>query len=137
MKIKNLVLAGVAAVALSGCAAGVNAVSQKIQTDAEFNQVFLSDVRTARLLAEQTDDQLALKCWSYLEGFAVTNAPPVVETPEGEAQKGGVLSAYQKARNLRRGVVEMKISDEFRLECGPMLTDSMGALGRIGIRIAL
>ena len=126
------------ALALSGCTQAIGAAKVGIQTSAEFNQVFLGDVRLAAVLAEQTDDQLALKCWTYLEEFAVANAPPVVEDlVTGEAEEGGVLSAYQTVRNLRRGLVEMEISDKFRLECGPMLTDSMGALGRLGIRIIL
>ena len=73
-------------------------------------------------------------CWGYIEEFAVANAPGD-ETQMGEVV--GVFSAYQKARNVRRTVVEVKVSDEFRLQCGPMLTESLGALGRLGIRIAI
>lgn len=119
---------------LGGCAQGVGAVSYRIQTDAEFNELFLEDVQQANRLAQQTNDELAIKCWSYLEQFAVTNKP------KGEAsadEMTGVLSIYQRGRNLRRTVIEFKISDPFRLECGPMLIDTMGALGRIGIRMAL
>ncbi len=122
------------ALLLGACAQGIGAISQGIQTDAEFNELFLEDVQQANLLAQQTNDTLAMKCWAYLEEFAVANAP-------GEAtatgKTAGVLSIYQRGRNLRRQVVEFKISDQFRLECGPMLTDTMGALGRIGIRLAL
>lgn len=119
---------------LGGCAQGIGAISHGIQTDAEFNELFLEDVQQAQLLAQQSNDTLAIKCWSYLEQFAVENAPGEA-TVAGKTR--GVLSIYQRGRNLRRGVVEFKISDQFRMECGPMLTDTMGALGRIGIRLAL
>lgn len=122
------------ALLLGACSQGIGAINQGIQTDAAFNELFLEDVKQARLLAEQTNDVLAIKCWSYLEQFAVANAPSEA-TVSGKTT--GVLSVYQRGRNLRRGVVEFKISDQFRLECGPMLTDTMGALGRIGIRLVL
>ncbi len=122
------------ALLLGACAQGIGAASQAIQTDAAFNELFLEDVRQAQLLARQTNDALAIKCWSYLEQFAVANAP---DEATATGQTKGVLSIYQRGRNLRRGVVEFKISDQFRMECGPMLTESMGALGRLGIRLVL
>ena len=119
---------------LSGCVGqAIRATKAGIQTDTEFNELVLADVRQAIILAETGGDQLALKCWTYLEAFTVENAPDV-ENPAGKIV--GVFSAYQQARNVRRNVIEVKISDQFRLECGPMLIDSMGALGRIGVRIA-
>ncbi len=122
------------ALLLGSCAQGIGAISRGIQTDAAFNELFLEEVRQANLLAQQTNDTLAIKCWSYLEQFAVVNAPDEA-TVTGQTK--GVLSVYQRGRNLRRQVVEFKVSDQFRLECGPMLTESLGALGRIGVRLAL
>ena len=49
----------------------------------------------------------------------------------------GPLSAYQKARNVRRTVLDVEIDDAFRIACGPMLTDSMSTIGKIGVRIVL
>lgn len=123
-----------AALALSGCATAVTAVSQKIQTDADFNLLVLEDVQAAIVLATQSQDELGLMCWTYLEAFTLENAPDL-ENPAGKVV--GVFSAYQKARNVRKLVVEVEISDAFRLECGPMLTESMGVLGRLGVRIAI
>ena len=122
------------ALLLGACAQSIGVLSRGIQTNAALNELFLEDVQQARILAQQTDDVLAIKCWSYLEQFAVENAPDEA-TAKGKTK--GVLSIYQRGRNLRRQVVEFRISDQFRLECGPMLTDTMGALGRIGIRLAL
>ncbi len=126
-----LLLAGLL---LSGCAAGVNLVSGKIQSDAEFNELVLKDVQAAIVLATRSNDQLGLMCWTYLEAFTLENAPDA-ENPAGTVI--GVFSEYQKARNVRKLVIEVEISDQFRLECGPMLTESMGALGRIGVKIAI
>ena len=119
---------------LGGCAQGIEGISGRIQSDSKFNEIVLKDVQQAKLLAERANDPLALKCWSYIEEFALANAPNT-EIPAGKVV--GVFSAYQKARNIRRLVVEVRISDEFRLSCGPMLTETMGVLGRLGIRIAL
>lgn len=118
---------------LGGCAQAVGGISHGIQTDAEFNELILEDVRQAKAMARATHDMLAAKCWSYVENFTVVNAPGD-EMLAGEG--AGVLSTYQKARNMRRSMT-WEISDEFRLECGPMLTDSMGVLGRLGIRLVL
>ncbi len=128
-----IILSGVAALALSGCAQGIAGVSARIQTDADFNELVLEDVQQAIIMAERTNDELALMCWNYLEAFTLENAPDA-ENPAGEVI--GVFSAYQKARDVRRTVIEVEISDQFRVECGPMLTDTMGALGRLGVRIA-
>lgn len=131
---RKWILICVAAIALSGCAKGFGAVKYGIQSSAEFNEVVLADVQQAMILATQSNDELALKCWTYLEAFTLENAPDA-DSPAGKVV--GVFSAYQKARNVRRVVIEVEISDQFRLECGPMLTESMGALGRLGIRIAI
>ena len=98
-----------------------------------FNKVVLEDVRQAKLMAERTEDVLALKCWTYLEEFTLARVGD--EIPAGEVV--GVLSTYQKARNVRRTVIEVRLSDEFKLECGPMLIDSVGALRRLGLRSIL
>ncbi len=128
------ILVLLAGLLLSGCAQTVEAIKHGIQQDAEFNEIVLKDVRQAQLLAEATNDTIALKCWTYLEEFAVANTPGM-ETRAGKVV--GVFSAYQKARNVRRTIVEIEISDQFRLECGPMLTDSAGVLGRLGIRLVI
>ncbi len=119
---------------LSGCAQGVGAIKFGIQKDAKFNQLVLKDVRQARILAEDTNDWLAAKCWAYLEEFTLVHTPGTL-TPAGRVV--GIFSAYQQARNVRRTIVEVEISDQFRMECGPMLTDSSGALGRLGIRLPI
>ncbi len=117
---------------LGGCATGVGVAKHNIQTNPEYNKTVLVDVQNAKLLAAPTDDILALKCWDYIEAFTLANAPGAV-TSAGEVV--GVLSAYQKARNLRRTIGEAEISDRLRLECAPMILDSVEVMGRLGIRL--
>ncbi len=135
MKIYTQIAIALMLLMLVGCAGKTIAVvSEKIQTDSDFNQIVLADVEQAILLARETNDLISLKCWQYIRDFTLKNSPPDLG-PAGNVV--GALSTYQKARNIRRTVIEIKISDEFRLECGPMLMDSLGALGRLGIRVAI
>ncbi len=131
---KQVIVGLILMMGLGACGQTLAGVSRNIQTDAGFNEIILKDVRQAILLAEASNDILALKCWNYVEEFALAHTPA---DAEDRGKVVGVLSTYQKGRNIRRTVIEVKMSDKFRLECGPMLTDTMGALGRLGIRIAL
>lgn len=125
-------------VLVSGCVGGLSIASGKLQTDPEFNVILLEDVQQSLLMAKRANDQLAIKCWTYIETLSLLR-DLYWRTEEGvePGKVVGPLSAYQKARNVRRLVVEVKISDAFRLECGPMLTESMGVFGKLGIRLAL
>lgn len=130
-------LATLALITLGACATfekGISVAKVQIQQSPEFAELVLADALEARKLAEQTNDKLAVLCWDYIAEFTRVNSPDP-DTPIGQVI--GVLSGYQKARNVRRTVVEVEISDEFRIACGPMLTESMGALGRLGIRLIL
>ena len=122
---------------LGGCATfekGVLIARQQVITSPEFAEMTLKDVVNAGKLAVLTDDKLSLLCWDHIEAFVRENAPVSLDEA-GEVV--GPLSAYQKARNVRRTVLDVEIDDAFRIACGPMLTDSMSAIGKIGIRIAL
>lgn len=122
---------------VGGCATfekGVLVARQQVLTSPEFAEMTLVDVVNAGKLALLTDDKLAIQCWNHIENFVRTHAPLSLNEA-GEVV--GPLSAYQKARNIRRTVVDVKIDDAFRIACGPMLTDSMSAIGKIGVRIAL
>lgn len=122
---------------LGGCATfekGVLVARQQILTSPEFAEMTLVDVVEAKKLAFLTNDKLSLLCWDYIETFVRDNAP---EAGVSTGKVVGPLSMYQKARNIRRIVVDIEISDPFRIACGPMLTDSMSAIGKIGVRIIL
>lgn len=120
-----------------GCATfekGVLVARQQVLESPDFAEMTLVDVVNAGKLALLTDDKLSILCWDYIEAFVRENAP-VSLNEAGEVV--GPLSAYQKARNVRRTVVEVEISDPLRIACGPMLTDSMSAIGRFGVRVIL
>ncbi len=122
---------------LGACASlekGVLVARSQILASPEFAEMTLKDVVNAGKLAVLTDDKLSLLCWDHIEAFVRENAPVSLDEA-GEVV--GPLSAYQKARNVRRTVIEVEIGDAFRIACGPMLTDSMSAIGRVGIRIIL
>lgn len=117
---------------------GVLVARQQILTSPDFAEMTLVDVVNAKKLALLTDDKLSLLCWDYIEDFVRTHAPVSLnEAGEVVGDVTGPLSMYQKARNIRRTVFEIEISDPLRIACGPMLTDSMTAIGRFGIKIAL
>ncbi len=120
--------------ALSGCETTFTATKERIMSSPKFNQIVLEDVEQAILLAHETNDLISLKCWQYVKEFTLEHSFPA---PGLSGKVVGVLSTYQYGRNIRRTVVDIKLSDKFRLECGPLLTDSVGALRRIGIKIAL
>lgn len=100
----------------------------------KFNEFVLEDAQQAMIMAVRTDDSLAVKCWTYLQDMAESDNPDAT-LPRGEVV--GALSAYQKTRNVRRVVTNLEVSDQFKLECGPMLIDSAGAVSRIGIKVLL
>ncbi len=129
---------------VGGCATfekGVLVARQQVLESPDFAEMTLKDVVEAKKLALLTDDKLAIQCWDHIEMFVRANARVFLneagEVVNEAGEVAGVLSTYQKARNVRRTVVEARIDDAFRIACGPMLTDSMSAIGRIGIRIIL
>lgn len=142
MRKLSLVLASsLLLMALGACATfekGVLVARSQILASPEFAEMTLVDVVNAGRLAVLTEDKLSILCWDHIEDFVRTNAPVSLnEDGEVVGDVTGPLSMYQKARNIRRTLIDVKIDDAFRIACGPMLTDSMSAIGRIGIRIAL
>lgn len=136
-----LMLAG--ALALGGCSVtsapdvGDPAVQADAQVDgflSELGQLTKNDLEVAMQLTGDLDldgavdegkvgDPIALQCYSYLRG-------KVVEAGGDDSIRvAGVVSAFQSARNVRRRV-DLGVSDEFVLNCGPLITDvRMNALG--------
>ena len=134
---KRVLVSITLALLLSACASfekGVLVARSQVLADPEFAAMTLVDVVNAKKLASLTDDKLALRCWDYIEAFVRDNAPVSLDET---GKVVGPLSTYQKGRNIRRTVVDLKISDPLRIACGPMTMDSMSTIGRLGIRIIL
>lgn len=111
---------------LAGCAGSVSGLT--------LDRVALEDVRQAKIMAEHTHDALSLQCWTYLEAKVSTLAE-VREGPQGKVV--GVLSTYQAARNIRRVVTSIELTEQFKVECGPMLYDSARVITRLGGKVLL
>lgn len=95
--------------AVSGCGGGLLS---------NIGDIARADIKAAHASAVAYSDPLAVQCWAWLE-TVVPNAP-ITEVK-------GVATAYQKSRNIRRAI-ELKDTDAFKLNCGPMLYDSRSVI---------
>ena len=90
----------------------------------ELSDFVLEDLKQARAIAERGNDTLALQCYDFLI--------PIVEAridfPETEIVGG--ISGYQQTRNARR-FIEGRESDEFKLACAPLISDSKSVLKKL------
>lgn len=79
--------------------------------------------------AGKVGDPIALACYSYLRGRVAEAGG------DDSIRVAGVVSAFQSARNVRRRV-DQGVSDDFVLNCGPLITDvrmnALGLISRIG-----
>lgn len=121
-----LVGLAIAATIIGGCSQSPAGLS--------LNQIVANDVNNARLMSKAAGDPLAEKCWTYLQEVSSANA---TNSGSEGGKVVGVLSAYQKARTARRRGFNLDLSDDFKLNCGPMLIDSAGAMRRLGLKIAV
>ncbi len=95
--------------ALSGCGGGLLS---------NIGDIAREDIRAAHASAVAYNDPLAVQCWAWLE--TVIPDAPITEVK-------GVATAYQKARNIRRAI-QLRDTDAFKLNCGPMLMDSRSVI---------
>jgi len=111
MKITAIILAGLL---LSGCAG--NIVTKAITSDDPDEISFVrKDLEAALASAKANDDQLGEMCWAAII--------KKIEEPRTKTNVVGALSAYQKARNVRRKL-EGGLDTSLRIGCAPMLTES-------------
>jgi len=119
---KLLILAALAAL-LTGCAGlAERAVGDVDEPRFAF---VLADIDAAQALAVAANDPAAVQCYTTLSG-KVERLGGRLELPVV-----GVVSAYQRARNVRR-LVTGGVSDELRAACAWMLMDSRSFLRRLG-----
>lgn len=109
---------------LAGC------VAQPFE-EGGLQDLFRGDVERALELAEQSNDELAIRCYTYLLTIAPDRS--LIPSP-GEQEIAGAVTVYQRARNARRSVTG-DVSNEFRIACSPLLADSRAVIRRLGIRI--
>lgn len=103
---------------LAGCAGIAERVADQVQPVLDFA---LNDIRAAQDLAVAAGDEAAIQCYGVLEA-RVAKLGPRLEPPVI-----GAVSAYQKARNVRR-FIAAGISEELRAACAWMIMDSRSFL---------
>ncbi len=75
-------------------------------------------------MALMAEDKAAMRCWATVAEKAAKTA--------GRAQREpvGPLSAWQKARNVRRGIDE-GMDEDIRADCAVLVLDALRTTGRI------
>jgi hypothetical protein len=109
---KKLTVLALLAVLASGCASldpRIGDISKDVSA------IYEEDLILAYQMAEQHGDTLAMQCYMTLATLHASR----LETPAPV----GALSAYQAVRGVRRQLDD-GISDEMRLGCAPLVSDS-------------
>lgn len=114
MKIRNI-LAGFALLALSACS-GLGLPQAETGGLNDLAAFTAADARAAKVLAEKSGDEIAARCYAYLEQrlTPLPGAPPV--------EIKGAISSFQLARNARRAITGE--DTQLRIACAPLGMDS-------------
>lgn len=102
---------------LAGCTQG--------REEGGLREFFKADAQRALALAERTNDERAVRCFTYL----ISRVPEKSVTPSEKDGKFGILTAYQVARTARRSVAGIRSAEYFEA-CGPMEMESRAAIRR-------
>jgi hypothetical protein len=124
-------LVGFLAISLAGCAAnaGPSAPAQDEATNDPLSviaKMTLGDLQNADADAKAHGDKIAAMCYEYLA------AQLPVPSSDPNAHITGVVSAFQKGRDLSR-LASAGISEEFQINCAPLLSDVRANLLRLGV----
>jgi hypothetical protein len=132
-------LIAIAALALTACAApqsGTWDQSAAQPSDplgkflADIHARTLVDAQAAKADADSHNDVIAISCWTYI----ATKMESSGATPS--TQIAGILSAFQKARDIRRGIGS-GVSDEFKLACSPLVLEEINQVGKLALSLPL
>jgi hypothetical protein len=88
-------------------------------------RITLMDLQTAEADAKAHDDTLALMCYQYLAGELPS------ATAANSAAISGPISGFQHLRDLAR-VLDQGLSQDFQLNCAPLLSDARANLLKLG-----
>jgi hypothetical protein len=128
------------AASLTGCAAvvekGATVAKACVQTSKGCYDTVLADVRAAKSITSPETDAIAYGCYAHVEKWLVEH-PPLVG-PEGDgAGDGGGVYLFQRVRNVRRGLTDGGLTDEFRIACGALAFDSQQEIQNLLLKIGL
>lgn len=119
---------------LAGCAAQGGATEPSAappatsSTDLQSSlaKLALADLQSASSDAKAHGDKLAALCYDFLAGnIAPQNVPPA-------AAVAGPVSAFQRLRDFQRSV-DSGLSQDFQLNCAPLLSDVRANLLKLGV----
>jgi hypothetical protein len=122
------------ALLLTGCSAGGGAgpvaIAGKVsEVRSGVIDFAAADLEEASRLAHDANDRIAYQCWDYL----ITVAPDAASTSNGKFD--GVATAFQRARNVVKRFGD-GVSDDLRLNCGPLYLDAKDDVTGLAGRIA-
>jgi hypothetical protein len=92
-------------------------------------QITLADLQNASTDAKAHGDKLAAMCYDFLAAQLAAQA-----TPPGSNITGAV-SAFQRVRDLQSAIAG-GISQDFQINCAPLLSDEQANLAKLGIMSA-
>jgi hypothetical protein len=113
---KSLLLVAALAGLLSGCVVAPPAQAQAVASQ-DFPTLVSSDLDAAITIAKANNDQAAVNCYSALKADLAT------VLPAGDVPAAGAISAFEKARVLRRRV-QVGVSEAVHIACSPLLVDA-------------
>jgi len=128
---RNFLALSLAGALLAGCASSdppAIGAADDGQVLGDLSILVATDVQAALDDATAHDDPIAAQCYQHILTVLPT-LPNALTAPKG------VVSAFQKVRNLRRRA-DQGISDEFTIACGPLIADSRRAVLKIAARAA-
>ena len=130
---------------LSGCAGfrpvGISGDLKEDPVDT-FSAFVREDVNKARWLATAANDRPAMVCYEELLNWIdetadqkqrLVNAESGFD-PDIHLQGDGIVTAYQRARNLRRRI-QKSVPEEVKIACAAMVYESKSFLTRLLFRI--
>lgn len=93
--------------------------------DASLANLTVRDLQSASADAKAHDDKLAALCYDFLAGQVLKNSG----APSNAVV--GPISAFQRLRDLQ-SAVSAGLSQDFQLNCAPLLSDAQANLVKLG-----
>lgn len=110
---------------VAACTAGSNGLTPPTDLRTSLSRITLTDLQNAEADAKANGDRLALMCYQYLAEQLPSAAAA------GSAAISGPISGFQRLRDFGRAL-DQGVSQEFQLNCAPLLSDARANLLKLG-----